>query len=289
MAVIARGFSQAIGTIYPAKARCCCVPSSGGRANEKTAVPVYLLASERHADRINLDIAGVDLAGGRPILEPMAQYGLCRLLATEITLREQGDELVLVVPSDHEITTDRDFWDTVKTGIGAANAGRIVVFGIQPERPETGYGYIEVALEVSATRDVLRFVESRTKRRPRNIWNRGIFSEMPGFSSSVPATSPSFKAHAAEIWDKAIIALDQADTNISGTYLPHDLYAAVPSISVDYAIMEHASDIALVPATFRWNDLGSGNPCSRWVGRWQWRCDRRPCCRHRLRAQLSAQ
>ncbi len=180
------------------------------------------------------------------------------VLATEITLREHGDELVLVVPSDHEITTDRDFWDTVETGIGAANAGRIVVFGIQPDRPETGYGYIEVEPEASATRDVVRFVEKPNEKTAKEylelghfLWNAGIFL----FRASV--MRDAFKAHAAEIWDKAIIALDQADTNISGTYLPHDLYAAVPSISVDYAIMEHASDIALVPATFRWNDLGS--------------------------------
>ncbi|MBZ9654298.1 AGE family epimerase/isomerase [Phyllobacterium lublinensis] len=228
-------------------------------AREKTGVPVYLLASERHADRIKQDIAGVDLAGGRPILEPMGRNTASAVvLATEITLREHGDELVLVVPSDHEITTDRDFWNTVEAGIEAAKAGRIVVFGIQPDRPETGYGYIEVEPDASATRDVVRFVEKPNEQTAREylasghfLWNAGIFL----FRASV--MRDAFKAHAAEIWDKAIIALDAADTNISGTYLPHDLYAAVPSLSVDYAIMEHASDIALVPATFRWNDLGS--------------------------------
>ncbi len=228
-------------------------------ARTKAAVPVYLLASERHADRINQDIAGVDLAGGRPILEPMGRNTASAVvLATEITLREHGDELMLVVPSDHEITTDRDFWNTIEAGIEAANAGRIVVFGIQPDRPETGYGYIEVGPEVSATRDVVRFVEKPNEETAKGylesghfLWNAGIFL----FRASV--MRDAFKAHAAEIWDKALTALDQADTNISGTYLPHDLYAAVPSISVDYAIMERASDIALVPATFRWNDLGS--------------------------------
>lgn len=228
-------------------------------ARSGTAVPVYLLASERHSDRINQDLAGVDLAGGRPILEPMGRNTASAVvLATEITLREHGDELVLVVPSDHEITTDRDFWNTVEAGIDAAKAGRIVVFGIKPDRPETGFGYIEVGPENAGTRDVVRFVEKPNEETATKylesgnfLWNAGIFL----FRASV--MRDAFGAHAAEIWDKAVAALDRADTNISGTYLPHDLYAAVPSISVDYAIMEHARDIALVPAKFRWNDLGS--------------------------------
>lgn len=233
------------------------VKRMGARAD--VAVPVYLLASERHSDRINQDLAGVDLAGGRPILEPMGRNTASAVvLATEITLREHGDELVLVVPSDHEITTDRDFWNSVEAGIEAASAGRIVVFGIKPDRPETGFGYIEVGPEAAKTRDVIRFVEKPNEETATKylasgnfLWNAGIFL----FRASV--MRDAFKTHAAEIWDKAVTALDEADTNISGTYLPHDLYAAVPSISVDYAIMEHAKDIALVPARFRWNDLGS--------------------------------
>ena len=229
-------------------------------ARTKAAVPVYLLASERHADHINQDIAGVDLAGGRPILEPMGRNTASAVvLATEITLREHGDELVLVVPSDHEITTDRDFWNTVETGIGAANAGRIVVFRNTARSPRNRvWLYRSRAGDLSDARRGAFRGKTERDRQPSNIsnsghflWNAGIFL----FRASV--MRDAFKAHAAEIWDKAIIALDQADTNISGTYVPHDLYAAVPSISVDYAIMEHASDIALVPATFRWNDLGS--------------------------------
>ncbi|CAN7551896.1 AGE family epimerase/isomerase [Phyllobacterium sp. LjRoot231] len=223
------------------------------------SAPVYLLASERHSDHINQDLAGVDLGGGRPILEPMGRNTASAVvLATEITLREHGDELVLVVPSDHEITTDRDFWNTIEAGIGPANEGRIVVFGIQPDRPETGYGYIETSLQTGDIRDVVRFVEKPNEKTAKQylesgnfLWNAGIFL----FRASV--MRDAFKTQALDIWDSAIVALDQADTNISGTYLPHDLYAAVPSISVDYAIMEHAPDIALVPANFRWNDLGS--------------------------------
>ncbi len=218
-----------------------------------------LLASERHADHINQDLAGIDLAGGRPILEPMGRNTASAVvLATEITLREHGDELVLVVPSDHEITTDRDFWNTVEAGVEAAKAGRIVVFGIQPDRRKPA-----LAISKSARRrrvSAMWCVSSRnpTSRPPSNILNPEISSGMRVFSSSAPVSCAMPSKHMLPIFGTApIAALDKADTNISGTYLPHDLYAAVPSISVDYAIMERASDIALVPAKFRWNDLGS--------------------------------
>ena len=111
------------------------------------------------------------------------------VLATEITLREHGDELVLVVPSDHEITTDRDFWNTVEAGVGAAQAGRIVVFGIQPDRPETGYGYIEVEpADFGNARCGAFCREAERSRQPSNISNRDIFSGMPAFSFSAPAS-----------------------------------------------------------------------------------------------------
>ncbi|WP_275428794.1 sugar phosphate nucleotidyltransferase, partial [Stenotrophomonas maltophilia] len=62
-------------------------------------------------------------------------------------------------PSDHEISTTAQFWQTVEAGVPAARAGRLVVFGVKPTQPETGYGYIEVGAENSGTFDVSRFVE----------------------------------------------------------------------------------------------------------------------------------
>ena len=79
-------------------------------------------------------------------------------MATLRTLSDYDDALVLVVPSDHEISTTAQFWQTVEAGVPAARAGRLVVFGVKPTQPETGYGYIEVGSENSGTFDVSRFV-----------------------------------------------------------------------------------------------------------------------------------
>ena len=99
------------------------------------------------------DLASVDLAGGRPILEPVGRNTAAAVaIAALTTLRDFGDDLVLVVPSDHEIQTDAEFWSTIEAGAPAALNGHLVVFGLRPTGPETGYGYIEAEARGSRRR-----------------------------------------------------------------------------------------------------------------------------------------
>lgn len=222
--------------------------------------PVYLLASARHAGRVDSEIAGVSLSGGRPIFEPVGRNTAAAVaVAAELTLREHGDRLVLVVPSDHEISTDTDFWQTMERGIAPALGGRLVVFGIPPDHPETGYGYIEMAPGGKGlVRDVVRFVEKPDEKTAEHylaagnfLWNAGIFL----FRAS--AMRDAYLKHAPDIWRDVEGALDEAATDTAGTWLPYERYANIRSTSVDYAIMENASSIAVVPASFVWSDLGS--------------------------------
>lgn len=221
--------------------------------------PIYVIASEAHADRLHAQISGLPLHGGRPIFEPVGRNTAAAVaLACELTLREHGDRLVLVVPSDHEISTEEDFWATIDAGRDAARQGQIVIFGVQPDKPETGYGYIETGKEHNGIFDVLRFTEKPAAelaqhyvQSGRYLWNSGLFL----FSAAT--MKQAYQTFAPAIWQKTIAALDQARTDLSGTWLPFDLYKKVPANSVDYAIMEHAPHIAVVPARFHWNDLGS--------------------------------
>ncbi|TIT54212.1 MAG: mannose-1-phosphate guanylyltransferase, partial [Mesorhizobium sp.] len=83
-------------------------------------------------DRVHADLAGLDLAGGGPLFEPAGRNTAAAVaLATLRTLSEFGDSLVLVVPSDHEIATAGQFWQSIEAGSQAARAGRLVVFGIK--------------------------------------------------------------------------------------------------------------------------------------------------------------
>jgi mannose-1-phosphate guanylyltransferase/mannose-6-phosphate isomerase len=220
--------------------------------------PIFLIASERHAERVRADIAAVKLDGGGAIFEPVGRNTAAAVaLAALITLERFGDGLVLVVPSDHEISTDRQFWETVEAGTAAADAGKLVVFGIKPDQPETGFGYIEVSGE-GPVLHVSRFVEKPDLETARRYvaagnfyWNTGIFL----FRAS--AMRAAFERLSPEIWSATAGALKVATSQVSGLYLPADLYGEIPSISIDYAIMERASGIDMVRAGFRWNDLGS--------------------------------
>lgn len=223
------------------------------------AAPVFLIASERHAGRVHADINSIDLAGGGVLFEPVGRNTAAAVaLATLRTLADFGDSLVLVVPSDHEISTTAQFWQTVEQGVPAAGEGRLVVFGIRPNQPETGYGYIEVGAENGGVFDVSRFVEKPDVETAEKYvaagnyyWNAGIFLFRAG------AMRDAFLRFQPEIWKATEKAFTVATSDLSGLYMPEELYAAIPSDSIDYAVMERAEGIAMVPAGFRWNDLGS--------------------------------
>ncbi|UCI10469.1 mannose-1-phosphate guanylyltransferase/mannose-6-phosphate isomerase [Mesorhizobium sp. B1-1-8] len=222
--------------------------------------PIYLVASERHADRIISDISPLGLNGGRPIFEPVGRNTAAAVaVATLESIAEHGDgALMLVVPSDHEIATEMQFWETVNAGRPAADSGKIVVFGIKPTHPETGYGYIEVAANVERLAEVSRFVEKPDAETAqayvssgRFYWNAGIFL------FRADAMRKAFLEFQPDIWETVERAYRTARPDVSGIYLPQGFYSAARSISIDYAVMEHARDIAMVTASFRWNDLGS--------------------------------
>jgi len=221
--------------------------------------PVFLIAAERHSDRVHGAIAGLDLAGGRAIFEPAGRNTAAAVaIATLQTLDAYGDAVVLVVPSDHEIATERQFWTTIEAGLPAAEDGRLVVFGIRPTAPETGYGYVEASGGANGVLDVSRFVEKPDLATAQAYldagtfyWNTGIFLFRAGAMRDV------FLTHRPDIWQAAEKAWRGSTGDLSGVYMPLERYAEIPSISIDYAVMERAQGIAMVPATFRWNDLGS--------------------------------
>ncbi len=132
------------------------------QARRAGAAPIHVIASERHAERVAGDLAATGLTGEAAIHEPVGRNTAAAVaLATLTTLDRFGDRFVLVVPSDHEITPDEEFWRSVEEGTEAARAGSLVVFGIRPTTPETGYGYIRAAMaeEGAATVPVEAFVE----------------------------------------------------------------------------------------------------------------------------------
>ncbi len=220
---------------------------------------VYLIGSERHAARVREELTTIDLRGGQAVFEPVGRNTAPAVaLAAQIVLDREGDGLCLVMPSDHVIETTDQFWQTVERGVSAAEAGRIVVFGIRPTAPETGFGYIEAGEGEGAVHDVDRFVEKPDQATARDyleagnfFWNAGIFL----FRASV--MRDAFLAHRPAMWSQVEQAYSARRQEGEALFLPERIYATIEEDSIDYAIMERFDRIALVEALFRWNDLGS--------------------------------
>src|SRR5574344_1802812 len=163
------------------------------------------------------------------------------------------DEVILVVPSDHLINDNEKFYSTVKKGEKLAKDGYIVTFGIQPAYPETGYGYINVSSEnLGDGFKVKKFVEKPDVETAKKylsegsyFWNSGIFM----FKASV--LLEELKKTSQDIFDIA------NSWNSDSGKIEFNLFDKLPSISIDYSVMEKSDKIALVKLESDWNDLGS--------------------------------
>jgi len=230
---------------------------AGSRPDGPVAVKV--IGAEQHAGRIAGDLSEAGFGDSPPILEPIGRNTAPAVaIATHDALEEGEDTLVLVMPSDHSIETDADFWNSVEAGREAAVAGHLVVFGIPPDRPETGFGYIEAAEGAGETRAVSRFVEKPDLTTAREylasgrfFWNSGIFL----FRAS--AMRDAFQQLEPKMWEVTGRALGDAARDATGIHLDAAAYEAIGPDSFDYAIVEKLDGIVMVPAAFRWSDLGS--------------------------------
>ncbi len=202
-------------------------------------------------------------AGGaaRTLIEPEGRNTAPAILAAALALEETPDALMLVAPSDHVIEDDAAFRACVEAGAAAADEGKLVTFGVAPDRPESGYGYLELAERPNGCARALplvRFVEKPDAARAaemiatgRFLWNAGIFL------FSVRAILAAFEAHAPGLIDPVRRAVAEGREDLSFFRLAEGPYAEAEDISIDYAVMERAANLAVVPFDGGWNDLGS--------------------------------
>ena len=197
------------------------------------------------------------------LIEPSARNTGPAILAAALHLaQESPDAMLLVMPTDHSIPDVAAFRAAVMAGVPRSAAGKIVTFGIRPDRPETGYGWIEVeATPVEgAAQPVVRFVEKPTLDRAeamlgagRYLWNAGIFL------ASASVLIQAFEAHAADLVGPVTKAVEGARKDLGFLRLAEGSWAAARDISVDFAVMEKAANIEVVPLGGAWSDLGDWN------------------------------
>jgi len=164
---------------------------------------------------------------------------------------ELGPCVMLALPSDHRITGE--FEPTARRACRvAADTGRLVTIGVEPDRPATGYGYIEPGADRDGFSEVTSFTEKPDRETAERYRKRGYY-----WNSGTFAWTPDAFLGAAS--DTELQPLVDA-LNDGG---PQRGFEAVPSISVDYAVLESAPDVAVVPAEYEWDDLGSWDALAR--------------------------
>ncbi|MDE3081210.1 MAG: mannose-1-phosphate guanylyltransferase/mannose-6-phosphate isomerase, partial [Paracoccaceae bacterium] len=177
--------------------------------------------------------------------------------------------LILVAPSDHVIPDAAAFRAAVAAAEPAARAGRIVTFGIRPDRPETGYGYLELSAKPEGANPVplTRFVEKPDATRAaemladgRYLWNAGIFL----FSAAT--IRAAFETHAADLVAPVTQAVAEAKADLGFLRLAAGPWSKLPDISIDYAVMERAENLSVVPFDGGWSDLGGWDAVWREAG-----------------------
>lgn len=197
-----------------------------------------------------------DVEGARILLEPVKRdSGPAIALAA---LAAGADELLLICPSDQHIADVAAFRAAVVSAISAAQAGAIVTFGIEPDHPATGFGYIQAADGTDAARPVARFVEKPPLDKAKamlaaggHYWNAGIFM------ASAATWRAEFAAHAPAMLSAARAALDGAEVDGPVTRVGEAGFARSPAKSIDYAVMEKAANVRVVPVAMGWSDVGS--------------------------------
>lgn len=214
--------------------------------------------------------AALGLADARVVVEPVARDTAPAILTAALMQMDAPDTILLIAPSDHVIGDRPAFLAAVARGAEAAADGALVTFGVAPDRPETGYGYLELAepSEGGAAVDLASFHEKpdeatagRFVASGRHLWNAGLF--MARARDLVAA----FEAHAPDLLEpcRAAIAADRSDLGL--LRLDAEAYGRARAISFDYAVMEpagrEAGRVRAVPLEGGWSDLGS------WDAIWQ--------------------
>ena len=183
---------------------------------------------------------------------PAAALAACHALG------KGADPVLLVVPCDGYVENAARFRNAVTAGLGAAEVGRLVIFGVRPSSPETGYGYVRAGGTLAGeARHVAEFVEKPDRTTVERyvesgefLWNSGIFL----FRASAYAAALSRYAPAVLECCRAAVETGSTDLDF---FRPGPEFTRAPAVSIDYAVMEKTGAAAVVPLDTRWSDMGS--------------------------------
>ncbi len=201
------------------------------------------------------------------LLEPMGRNTAPAVCVAALRATARGeDPLLLVLAADHVIREPEKFRATVEAGIPAAEAGRLVTFGIVPTAPETGYGYIESAeaLNAAAPVPIARFVEKPDRATAEQFLASGRFTWNSGmFLFRASAMLAELERLAPELVSCCRSALEHDTPDLQFLRLDREAFAQCPSVALDVAVMERTPLGSVLPLDAGWSDVGS------WSALWE--------------------
>lgn len=219
---------------------------------------ILIITNKRYISLVQEQLP--ELPIGNILGEPLAKNTApCVALAAEIIFQRDENSVMTVLPADHIIENETEFLEVLKKAqTKAEELNSIVTIGITPSHPETGYGYIQFDdNSTNNVKPVLAFKEKPDLKTAQEFLNKGNFLWNSGmFVWSVNTIRNAFKSYQPELFDLACSNLASLDGSVTGLQLA-SFFEAAPSISVDYAILEKAKQVFVVPADFGWNDVGS--------------------------------
>jgi len=234
---------------------------------EEAAAPLLVCNSE-HRFLVAEQLREIGIAPDALFLEPVGRNTAPAVAVAALSLAASDpDALMLVLPADHLIQDVAAFHQAVLTAAQVAQSGAMVTFGIVPGGPETGYGYIQrgdVLKSNAGCYAVARFVEKPDLATAQDFlasgdfyWNSGMFLFKAGrYLEELQRTRPDILAACRAAFERSFRDLDFVR-------LDEAAFAACPSESIDYAVMEHTADAVVVPVDIGWNDIGS------WSALWE--------------------
>jgi mannose-1-phosphate guanylyltransferase/mannose-6-phosphate isomerase len=232
------------------------------RLSGLAAADPILVSNNEHRFLVAEQLREIGVKAGAQILEPVGRNTAPAVAVAALAAAARDpDALLLVLAADHLIREVYRFQDAIRAAAKLAAAGKLVTFGITPDTPATGYGYIERGDPIAGHAGaftVARFVEKPDRAKAESFlasgrfsWNSGMFVfGAKRVLEELGRHAPKILAAATESWQKAARDLDFHR-------LDAEAFAACPSDSIDYAVMERTADAAVIPVDIGWSDVGS--------------------------------
>lgn len=224
----------------------------------KTDVP-YIICNESTRFLVADELQKINITNSNIILEPIGRNTAPAIaLAAFDALAKGQDPILLVLAADHVIKDKDEFIRVISSAESAANQGKLVTFGVVPNAPETGYGYIKTGQQEADYFNIDAFVEKPDLNTATSylasgdyLWNSGMFM----FKASTYLNE--LKLSSPDIYASCEIAIQQATTDMDFIRISKELFEQCPDDSIDYAVMEKTDNAVVIPLDAQWSDVGS--------------------------------